>query len=686
GKGDTGGNGGNGGYGGGIGGAGMGGAIFVRSGTLNLQNSAFNNNTTTGGNNAQGLGGAIFAMKSTTNNNGNNQGMPTTLPTVNLSNVTFSGNNAGNADGNVTPGSIGSGNDFNNDDLFGARFTEKVTPSNTAPVANNDNFNTNEDTPLTIAISSLLLNDTDADGNQLTLSNFTQPSNGTLTLDNTNLIYTPTANYNGTDSFTYIAKDGTIDSNTATVNLTVNPVNDAPTVATPINNQKAVAQTAFNFQIPANTFSDPDSNPLTYTATLANGDPLPGWLNFSNDTFSATPNNSNAGTLSINVTATDNGNLSTPPTTFNIAVASVINGTTANNNITGDNNNNIIDGGEGNDTITGGGGEDTIDGGTGTNTANYSTAPTGVSVNLTTGEGLLGDALGDILLNIQNLRGSNYNDTLIGDSNNNYLYGFAENDSISGGGGTDYLYGDAGNDTINGDDGNDYLYGGSGADLLNGGSGIDTVIYTTSTTGVNVDLSNNTVSGGDAQGDIISNFEYVQGSNYNDTITGDSNSNYLYGFAGDDLLRGGGGTDYLYGGDGLDTLTGANLANFGVGEIDLLTGNAGADTFVLGTNTGVLYNDGVNNNAGLTDYARILDFNVAEDVVQLTNNSSYYLGAAPTGTYSGSSGTGIFIDNDGTSGLSAKDELIGVLQGVPLTGQINNNTAGFTFVNYMSPS
>src|SRR6185437_14341808 len=74
-----------------------------------------------------------------------------------------------------------------------------------------------------------LANDTDADGNTLTAVKVTDPTHGVLTLNsNGSLTYTPTANYNGSDSFTYKANDGTVDSNTVTVSITVNSVNDAP--------------------------------------------------------------------------------------------------------------------------------------------------------------------------------------------------------------------------------------------------------------------------------------------------------------------------------------------------------------------------------------------------------------------------------------------------------------------------
>ena len=78
----------------------------------------------------------------------------------------------------------------------------------------------------------MLGNDSDVDGDSLTCHPGDRPSHGTLTLNaNGCFTYTPAANYNGADSFTYKANDGTADSNMATVSLTVNPVNDAPVAA-----------------------------------------------------------------------------------------------------------------------------------------------------------------------------------------------------------------------------------------------------------------------------------------------------------------------------------------------------------------------------------------------------------------------------------------------------------------------
>ncbi len=97
------------------------------------------------------------------------------------------------------------------------------------PKANDDFYSTDEDTTLNIAAPGVLGNDTDDDVDPLTASLQTDPSNGSLTLNiDGSFIYTPDAGFFGTDSFTYKANDGSIQSNTATVFITVNEVNTPP--------------------------------------------------------------------------------------------------------------------------------------------------------------------------------------------------------------------------------------------------------------------------------------------------------------------------------------------------------------------------------------------------------------------------------------------------------------------------
>src|SRR5213076_2251327 len=90
-----------------------------------------------------------------------------------------------------------------------------------------------EDTPLTVmAAAGIVANDTDIDGDTLSAMLVSGPANGSLTLNTDgSFTYTPNANFNGTDSFTYKVNDGAADSNVATVTLTVTAVNDAPAAA-----------------------------------------------------------------------------------------------------------------------------------------------------------------------------------------------------------------------------------------------------------------------------------------------------------------------------------------------------------------------------------------------------------------------------------------------------------------------
>jgi VCBS repeat-containing protein len=91
-------------------------------------------------------------------------------------------------------------------------------------VAGNDSYAVAQDTTLSVSAPGVLANDTDANGDPLSASKVTDPANGSLTLNaNGSFTYTPAAGFNGTDTFTYRASDGALQSNTATVTITVSP-------------------------------------------------------------------------------------------------------------------------------------------------------------------------------------------------------------------------------------------------------------------------------------------------------------------------------------------------------------------------------------------------------------------------------------------------------------------------------
>jgi len=129
-----------------------------------------------------------------------------------------------------------------------------VTAVNDAPVAASQSVTTAEDTAKAITLAG-----SDTDGDPLSYSVDTQPAHGTLSGTAPNLTFTPAANYNGPDSFTFKTNDGMADSNVATVNITVNAVNHPP-VATN-GSASTIEGIAVAITLSA---SDVDSDPLTY--------------------------------------------------------------------------------------------------------------------------------------------------------------------------------------------------------------------------------------------------------------------------------------------------------------------------------------------------------------------------------------------------------------------------------------
>src|SRR5207237_10411132 len=93
-----------------------------------------------------------------------------------------------------------------------------VTPVNDAPTANAQNVTTAEDNAANISLTG-----SDVDGDALTFAIVAGPVHGTLTGAGANRTYTPDANYNGPDSFTFKVNDGAVDGNNATVTITVTP-------------------------------------------------------------------------------------------------------------------------------------------------------------------------------------------------------------------------------------------------------------------------------------------------------------------------------------------------------------------------------------------------------------------------------------------------------------------------------
>src|SRR5207247_2548157 len=157
-----------------------------------------------------------------------------------------------------------------------------INAVNDAPDGATDSYTTTEDTALTIAAPGVLGNDTDVDSPTITAVLVAGPTHGTLTLTaDGGFTYTPAANYNGPDSFTYKANDGSLDSNVATVMITITAGNDAPVAAdqavtTDEDTAKAITLGA----------TDTEGSALTYTIVVG---PVHGTLSGTAPALTYTP-------------------------------------------------------------------------------------------------------------------------------------------------------------------------------------------------------------------------------------------------------------------------------------------------------------------------------------------------------------------------------------------------------------
>jgi len=117
----------------------------------------------------------------------------------------------------------------------------------------------------------------------------------------------------------------------------------------------------------------------------------------------------------------------------------------------------------------------------------------------------------------------------------------------------------------------------------------------------------------------ISVKDVLEDSGQSNVIKGDNGNNFLHGTIGADIMFGAGGNDVLFGGEGDDILNGTDSKSRGVGEVDNLNGQAGADKFILGDTQGSFY---LGN--GFSDFAIIQDFTRGEDQLVLSGRASNY--------------------------------------------------------------
>ena len=389
-----------------------------------------------------------------------------------------------------------------------ARFT--LLRPNAIPVANSDTAITDEETAVTF---NVLVNDTDANNDTLTIASFTNSTNGVVTNNGAgSFTYTPNLNFNGSDSFTYTISDGKGGTASAPVSITINPVNDAPVNTVP-GSQTAVQDAVLIFSAAngnAIAIADVDvavdeaqvklsvtngalklsgtngltvvagsdnSAALTVKGTLSSLNTALNGLQFTPDALSVINGSATFTLLTDDLGNTGAGGAKTDTDTVAIAINPA-------NLIRGDAGNNTLQGTAGADTIYGGAGNDAIRGNGGN----------------------------DIFL------GEDSNDELFGGAGNDYFDGGAGNDTIFAYGGNNTIFGGAGSDTITVGSGINFIDGGLGSDTINLNGGRDTIALTR---GNGIDTINGYSAGS-------TRFNLSAGLMFNDlTIAQDGNSTLI---------------------------------------------------------------------------------------------------------------------------------------------------------------
>ncbi len=424
-----------------------------------------------------------------------------------------------------------------------------VTPENDPPEAVDDTASTAEDTDVVIDV---LANDGDIDGDSLAIHALGTPSHGRVSLVDGEVLYTPDADFNGSDSFTYTVDDGNGGQDTATVTVTVNPVNDAPVAVT---DDKTVDEDgSVTFDVLANDI-DADDYPL-YLDDVSQ--PSHGTVIVNeNGTVTYTPDSDYDLDDSFTYTVSD-GNGGTSQGTVNITVtpsedapeASDYSGSTeehtslegqleASDPDTGDSLYYYLSSGPYHGNVS-------IDASSGSfvYTPDEDYTGNGSSEYDDSFEYTVEDSTGASASAVAKISINHISEEITGSSISETLYGLGDSDVLYGMEGDDVLFGDMpSDDSVTGDD---LLYGGPGDDSLMGGPGDDIL------------------DGGDGN-------DYLAGHAGDDSLLGGDGDDFLIGHSGDDTISGGDGSDTLFGGTGINYLSGGDgidQIGYDAGSID----------------------------------------------------------------------------------------------------------------------
>ncbi len=498
------------------------------------------------------------------------------------------------------------------------QITILAEPDNTDPVAVDDAFTTSEDIAIQLPV---LLNDTDDDDDGLIITSVSDPDNGTVSInDNNDLItYTPDANFSGINTFTYEISDGNGGTDTGTVTVTVEDVNDPPivddvTLTVPEDEMDGavVGTVAVSNPEPGDTFTfaiDPEDNgggafaiaADTGEITVADADLLD---HETQSNVSFTVEVTEAGVEPISTTAEVTvGILDVneapvigdqffliPVDPVTVPLIGIVEADDPDNNQSIDYE--ITEGDTslfGIDdagaltvlapsqltessyqlTVTVTDDADEPLSSTAQITIQQATAededqlPDGVEIDFTGIEFATVGTPGE-----DSLIGTDIDDSIQGAAGDDFLAGAEGNDIINGGPGEDVITGNLGDDTIRGGLGNDNVGGGIGNDRISGGDGDDLL---------NGRDGNDLLLGGVGDDTLL-------GEVGNDTIYGEAGDDIFIGSAGRDTLVGGAGNDQIFAGRDDDVLSGGSGDDLleGRDDDDTLLGGTGNDTLVGG--------------------------------------------------------------------------------------------------------
>jgi len=403
--------------------------------------------------------------------------------------------------------------------------------------------------------------------------------------------------------------------------------------------------------------------------------------------------------------------------------------------------NDSLVGGDGADVLRGGAGNDTLNGGAGVDTADYADAAAGVTVRLSTtsSQNTVGAGY-DTLTTMENITGSNFNDSLTGNGSANRLAGGAGNDSLNGGSGDDILVGGLGADSLNGSTGNDTF-------VFAAGDGVDTIVgftaggtqdqiqvtgftsYTLQQEGSNLRVvfdANNSIllsnvsaanftaadinipqqssgsTGGGGTAGGTAGADTLTGTDAVDTLSGLGGDDFLIGLGGNDTLNGGDGADVLQGGSGNDSLQGgagidaADYANAAAAVTVNLgsssaqnTGGAGSDTLSsIEDFVGSAFNDTATGNAS----ANLLSGAAGVDTLRGMGGADVLEGGAGNDILSGGTGADQFLISAGAFGADRVTDFANGVDRIRITGvagwdsfsdlTVTSNASGFAVITF----